>query len=63
MALFWGGVILAGAMEFALEKKIGFLEWMPMDLCYVVSGLGCWMLYRSVNRLRILRVPAGAQQM
>ena len=51
-ALFAGGVILAGAMEFALEKKIGFLEWMPMDLCYVCTALGCWMLYRSVSRLR-----------
>ena len=57
-ALFAGGVILAGAMEFALEKKIGFLEWMPMDLCYVCTALGCWMLYRSVSRLRTGRTEA-----
>ena len=51
-AMFVGGVLIAGLMEFALEKKIGFLEWMPMDLCYVCSAAGCWMLYRAVERLR-----------
>ena len=30
------GVIMA--MEFALEKKIGFLAWMRMDLCWMVMG-------------------------
>ena len=33
----WAGTLVsmgvAMAMEFALEKKIMFLEWMPMDLC------------------------------
>ena len=52
LALFAGGAALVMMMEFALEKKIGFLEWMTMDLCYLVSGVGCWMLFRSVNRLR-----------
>ena len=47
-ALFAGGVILAGAMEFALEKKIVFLEFMPMDTCYVVMGLSCLGMTRSV---------------
>ncbi len=47
-----GGALLVLVMEFALEKKIGFLEWMTMDLCYLVSGLGCWMMYHAVNRLR-----------
>jgi len=48
LALFIGGVVLAGAMEFALEKKIGFLEWMPMDLCYAASAAGCGMLLAAV---------------
>ena len=52
LALFAGGALLVGAMEFALEKKIGFLEWMPMDLCYVFSTLGCLLLFFSCERLR-----------
>ena len=52
LALLCGGAVLVIAMEFALEKKIGFLEWMPMDLCYLVCAAGCWLLFRSVNRLR-----------
>ena len=35
-------LILAGiatAMEFALEQKIGFLDWMRGDLCYLVMSL------------------------
>ena len=40
------GVIMA--MEFALEKKIGFLAWMRMDLCYAVMALGCLGLIFSV---------------
>ena len=52
LALLFGGVILAGGMEFALEGKISLLEWMPMDLCYAVSALGCGLLFLSVNRLR-----------
>ena len=47
-----GGAGLVIAMEFALEKKIGFLEWMPMDLCYVCLAAGCWLLFHAVNRLR-----------
>lgn len=49
VALFLGGVVLVALMEFALEKKIGFLEWMTMDVCYVVSGVGCWMLFQSTR--------------
>ena len=33
------GIVLV--MEFALEKKIGFLTWMRMDVCYFVMGLAC----------------------
>ena len=42
------GVILA--MEFALEKKILFLQWMRMDLCYLVmalASLGMILLCRT----------------
>ncbi len=52
LGIFIAGVLLAGAMEFALEKKIGFLEWMPMDVCYVFSAAGCALLFFSCSRLR-----------
>lgn len=43
--LSWLGVIafmgVVMAMEFALEKKILILNWMPMDLCYLVMGAAC----------------------
>ena len=35
-------------MEFALEQKISFLEWMHMDLCYLVMGLACLGLVLTV---------------
>ncbi|MBR0408688.1 MAG: prolipoprotein diacylglyceryl transferase [Clostridia bacterium] len=40
------GIIMA--MEFALEKKIGFLTWMRMDVCYGVMILGCLSLILAV---------------
>lgn len=40
------GVIIA--MEFALEKKILFLAWMPMDVCYTVMAAACLGLIASV---------------
>lgn len=46
-----GTAICAGiivAMEFALEKKIVFLEWMPMDLCYTVTATACAGMYGCV---------------
>lgn len=52
LGIFILGVLLTGAMEFALEKKIGFLEWMPMDVCYVFSAAGCALLFLSCGRLR-----------
>ncbi len=33
------GMLLVLAMEFAVEKKIVFLEWMPMDVCYLITAL------------------------
>lgn len=40
------GVVMA--MEFTLEKKIGFLTWMRMDVCYAVMFLGALGLVFSV---------------
>lgn len=40
------GIVMA--MEFALEKKIGFLTWMRMDVCYVVMCIGALGLTFSV---------------
>ncbi len=45
MALSTAGVFLCAAlviaMEFALEKKISAIEWMPMDVCYLLMAVGC----------------------
>lgn len=51
-ALMLAGAGTVIAMEFALEKKISLLEWMPMDLCYLISGAGCVLMFAAVNRLR-----------
>ncbi len=40
------GIIMA--MEFALEKKIDFLTWMRMDVCYMVMALGALGLIFTV---------------
>lgn len=63
----WLGVIAAMgvviAMEFALEKKILFLNWMAMDLCYLVMGLACLGMILCVLPLwRKAFRPALAQQ-
>ena len=29
------------AMEFAMEGKISAIEWLPMDMCYVITCLSC----------------------
>ncbi len=44
------GVILA--MEFALEKKILFLQWMRMDLCYAVMACASLGLILICARVR-----------
>lgn len=46
------GVILCGLMEFALEKKISLIEWMPMDVCYLISAIGCAIMFLSADRTR-----------
>lgn len=40
---------VVAAMEFALEKKIMFLEWMPMDCCYAVMALACALAVVAVR--------------
>lgn len=45
IALTWAGIVtlmgIVMAMEFALEKKIAFLAFMDMDVCWLVMGLAC----------------------
>lgn len=45
------GALLIIAMEFALEKKISAIEWVPMDVCYVFTTVGCLLLALSVYPL------------
>ena len=42
------GMLLVVAMEFALEKKISAIEWMPMDVCYAVMTAACGLMIASV---------------
>lgn len=53
LALCAGGVVLGAllvtAMEFALEKKISAIEWVPMDVCYVFTTVGCVLMAFSVG--------------
>ncbi len=42
--MYAGSFLMVGiviAMEFALEKKIVFLEAVPMDVCYLVMAAAC----------------------
>ena len=45
--LLCAGLILT--MEFAVESKIAFLQWMRMDLCYFVMALGSLGMILSVR--------------
>ena len=45
------GALLIIAMEFALEKKISAIEWVPMDVCYVFTTVGCLLMALSVRPL------------
>ena len=45
------GALLIIAMEFALEKKISAIEWVPMDVCYVFTTIGCLLMALSVYPL------------
>ena len=50
-ALTFGGALIVIAMEFALEGKIGAIEWMTMDVCYCFTTLGCVLMALGVGRL------------
>ena len=42
------GMLLVIAMEFAVEKKIVFLEWLPMDVCYLITALAGVLMVVSI---------------
>ncbi len=42
------GMLLVIAMEFAVEKKIVFLEWLPMDMCYLITALAGVLMVASI---------------
>ncbi len=52
MALSTVGILLCAgvviAMEFALEKKISAIEWLPMDVCYLIMGAACILMILTV---------------
>ena len=52
------GALLITAMEFALEKKISAIEWVPMDVCYVIMTCGCLLMIWAV--LPLWRVAFGS---
>lgn len=41
-------MLMVMAMEFALEKKISAIEFVPMDVCYLIMALSCLGLIFSV---------------
>lgn len=43
------GMGLVMAMEFALEKKISAIEFVPMDVCYVIMALGCGLMIGCIR--------------
>ena len=43
-ALLLLGAGLVMAMEFALEKKISAIEFLPMDMCYLIMGGACALM-------------------
>lgn len=42
------GMLLVIAMEFAVEKKIVFLEFLPMDVCYFITALAGALMVVSI---------------
>ena len=52
IALSWAGLLASAglviAAEFMLEKKIVFLEFVPMDMCHVIMALACAGMIASV---------------
>lgn len=39
------GILIVIAMEFALEGKISAIEWMTMDICYLIMTCGCVLMF------------------
>lgn len=56
MLMSWAGtlccMLLVIAMEFGVEKKIVFLEWMPVSACYLVMALACAGLVACILPMR-----------
>lgn len=48
-ALLLLGAGLVMAMEFALEKKISAIEFVPMDMCYLIMALGCALMVGCIR--------------
>lgn len=46
------GMLVIIAMEFCVEKKIVFLEWVPTDVCYLIMSLACVGLILCVLPIR-----------
>lgn len=43
------GMGLVMAMEFALEKKISAIEFVPMDMCYLMMASGCALMIGCIR--------------
>ena len=43
------GMGLVMAMEFALEKKISAIEFLPMDMCYLMMGGACALMISCIR--------------
>ena len=43
------GMGIVMAMEFALEKKISAIEFVPMDVCYTLMALGCALMVGCIR--------------
>lgn len=48
-ALMLLGMGIVMAMEFALEKKISAIEFIPMDMCYLLMALGCALMIGCIR--------------
>lgn len=52
------GMLLVIAMEFAVEKKIVFLEFLPMDVCYLITALAGVLMVSSILPVWRRAMPA-----
>lgn len=56
------GMLLVIAMEFAVEKKIVFLEFMPMDVCYCITALAGALMVASILPVWKRALPRASAQ-